>query len=302
MKPMFARVFRVGSYLFCLSMGIVIGRSDAQEGTKVPQPTGQNPAQKAELLKTFASEFIHITPGKGQFPETFTMGAPQANEQPAHEVRMQAEFSIAKYEVPQDLYTAVAGTNPSVWGGPRNSVEMVTWADAKQFCRRATALMRQAGLIAKDEQIRLPSEAEWEYCCRAGTNTTFSFGDSATIPSDAGKKASLLDPYGWHTGNAAGNDPPVGALKPNAWGLYDMHGYLWEYVDDAFHATYENAPGDGTAWDAAKPFQDRLIRGGSWRDRHERLTSTTRASLPDHVRSDAIGFRCVKAKLPTDPP
>ena len=106
----------------------------------------------------------------------------------------------------------------------------------------------------------------------------------------------LLDKYGWHTGNAAGNDPPVGALKPNAWGLYDMHGYLWEYVSDGWHPHYENAPKDGSSWEPNLRELPRIMRGGSWRDPYPLLRSAARWSVPDHARSDAIGFRCVLAK------
>lgn len=265
-----------------------------QEKNKpMPKPS------RAELLKTFSSEFVSITPGKGKFPESFKMGSATgpADEQPLHSVTFKYDFAIAKYEVPQNLYEGVMGKNPSVWGGPRNSVEMVSWQDAVRFCFEATKQMRQAGLIKENEEIRLPTEAEWEYCCRAGTKTAYSFGDMATAENDNQNKASLLDPYGWHTGNAAGNDPPVGALKPNAWGLYDMHGYLWEYTADAWHHNYKEAPADGSGWDTDKRYVQRVIRSGSWRERYELLRSSTRWAVPDHVRSDAIGFRCVKAQV-----
>ncbi len=252
----------------------------------------------AEILKTFRDEFVPITPGKGQFPKSFEMGADDSAkaERPRHRVEFDSDFQFAKYEVPQNLYETVMGKNPSVWGGPRNSVEMVTFRDAQAFCAKATKMLREADLIEKDEIVRLPSEAEWEYCCRAGTTTAYSFGDKARAEGDQGLKAALLDKYGWHTGNAAGNDPPVGALAPNAWGLYDMHGYLWEYVADGWHPDYEKAPTGGRSWDPDKRDVPRVIRGGSWRDPYSLLKSATRWSVPDHVRSDAVGFRCVLAK------
>jgi formylglycine-generating enzyme required for sulfatase activity len=174
---------------------------------------------------------------------------------------------------------------------------MFSWNDATAFCTKATAMMRQAKLIGDDELIRLPTEAEWEYCCRAGTTTAYSFGDEAQAPGDEGKKATLLDPYGWHTGNAAGNDPPVGALKPNAWGLYDMHGYLREFVADHWHPDYEGAPRTSAAWiDADETYSLRVVRGGSWRDWHGDLRSAARLPVPADACSDAIGLRCVKSK------
>ncbi len=252
-----------------------------------------------ELLKTFASEFVEITPGKGQFPKSFKMGSENGaeNEKPVREVTLKQDFAMAKYEVPQNLYQAVMGQNPSKWKGPRNSVELFDFNEATDFCKRITAQMRQAKLLGEDEVIRLPSEAEWEYCCRAGTTTRYSFGDEAQAEGDVAPKATKLNAYGWHTGNAAGNDPPVGALKPNAWGLYDFHGYLWEFVADDWHDTYQGAPSDGAAWqsDAREPVL-RVIRSGSWRERFEQLTSSARRAVPVGFKRDDLGLRCVRAK------
>ena len=269
----------------------------------IGQGKKKNPVPKAErikLLKVFNSEFVDITPGKGKFPKSFKMGSANGKpaEKPVREVKMSGAFSIAKYEVPQNLYTAVMGENPSRWKGPRNSAEMMSWTEAVIFCRNATKMMREAKIIKSDEEIRLPSEAEWEYCCRAGTTTAYSFGDKARKSTDAPLKATLLDPYAWHTGNAAGNDPAVGSLKPNPWGLYDMHGYLLEFVSDAWHASYKGAPKDASPWTSrAKRVTQRVIRSGSWRDRYDDLRSSSRMPILSHSKSDAVGFRCVKAKV-----
>lgn len=267
---------------------------------KIVKPTAK--PTKAELLKRFSDEFIEIAPGEKSrdgsitFPKSFRMGSDQADsERPIHEVTLKKRFSIAKYEVPQNLWEAVTGANPSKWKGPRNSVEMFSWQEARDFCNKLTELLRAEKLLGDDEVIRLPTEAEWEYCCRAGTTTVYSFGDKATKEGDAGNKASVLDEFGWHTGNAAGNDPPVGAKKPNAWGLYDVHGYLWEFVEDSWHDNYEGAPADGGAWSEATP-KKVVVRSGSWKDNHSKLTSSARRSVSVDVLDDAIGLRCVKAK------
>ena len=254
---------------------------------------------RADLLKTFASEFVAITPGKGKFPASFEMGSKDgpATEQPVHRVTLKQPFAIARYEVTQNLYAAVMGKNPSRWKGPRNSVEMFTWAEAVSFCELATKHLHEAKLIGDDEVIRLPTEAEWEYCCRAGTSTSYSFGDQARQDGDQDAKATLLDPYAWHTGNAAGNDPPVGALKPNAWGLYDFHGYLWEFVQDDWSGDYTGAPSDGSARASDKSATLRhVVRGGSWRERFNRLTSAARMPVTSDFKRDDVGFRCVRAK------
>ncbi len=186
---------------------------------------------KIDLLRTFRDEFVAITPGEGDFPAAFEMGTNHgpAAERPAHRVTFARPFSIARYEVPQNLWQAVMGENPSRWKGPRNSVEMLGYDDAQEFCRRATEAMSEAKLITPKHLIRLPSEAEWEYAARAGTRTLYSFGDDPAALGD----------YAWFTGNAAGNDPAVGAKRPNAWKLYDEHGYLWEWCADAWHDNYE---------------------------------------------------------------
>jgi formylglycine-generating enzyme required for sulfatase activity len=241
-----------------------------------------------ELLKTFRAEFIEITPGVGKYPKSFRMGRDggEKEELPAHSVTFDHGFSIAKYEVPQNLWTAVMGENPSRWKGARNSVEMLSFAEAQDFCRKATDLMRTAKLIAANETIRLPSEAEWEYAARAGTKSLYSFGDDRT---ELGK-------YGWSTENAAGNDPPVGAKQPNPWGLYDVHGYLWEWCLDPWHPDYRGAPVDGSTWEAGGDKSLGVARGGSWKNTGDKLTSSHRQSFPRDARDDALGLRCVLAR------
>lgn len=216
----------------------------------------QAPADAA-LLKTFRSEFVELTPGKAGFPDGF--------DRDGKRVKIARDFKIAKYEVPQNLWQAVTGANPSRWKGPRNSVEVLSFDDAAKFCAKATELLRGLTLIGAEELVRLPTEAEWEYAARAGTSTVYSFGDDAAALGD----------FGWFHGNAAGNDPPVGAKKPNAWGLYDVHGYLWEWC---------STEGDP---------QGAVLRGGSWKDGVEKLTSASRREAARDFKDDAVGLRCV---------
>lgn len=248
-----------------------------------------------KLLATFRSEFVLITPGEGKFPKSFRRGSEAAaSERPVKEVTIAKPFLMAKYEVPQNLYQFVLGINPSRWKGPRNAAEMMSFREAEEFCQHVTSDLRKAKLISEKQVVRLPTEAEWEYCCRAGTDTAYSFDDEARGPNDQENKASLLDPYAWHTGNAAGNDPPVGKLKPNAWGLYDMHGYLWEFCSDPWTADYSDAPVDGSSKPAAADESDpHAIRGGSWKDRYPALRSASRKEIGPDDRDDAVGFRCV---------
>jgi gluconolactonase len=217
---------------------------------------GAEPAAERELLKTFRDEFVVIIPGQGKFPAAATL-AP--------------ELSVARYEVPQNLWEAVMGSNPSKWKGKRNSVEMLSYAEAEEFCTRVTTKLKQAELIKSSEFVRLPTEAEWEYAAAAGTSTRYSFGDDV----------KQLDDYAWHTGNAQGNDPPVGAKKPNAWGLYDVHGYLWEWCSSP---------------------QGPVLRSGSWKDRAAELETKARRVVDSQLKDDAVGLRCVLVQGPSAPP
>ena len=244
--------------------------------------------EQLALLKTFREEFVAISPGKGDFPTSFTMGRAEggsAAERPTRQVKLMTPFHMAKYEVPQNLWEAVIGSNPSKWKGKRNSVEMLTFAEAGAFCQKTTELLRAAKLIEPGQVVRLPSEAEWEYCCRAGTKSVYSFGD----------EEKDLGPFGWFTGNAAGNDPPVGAKKPNAWGLYDMHGYLSEWCSDPWHADYKDAPSGVAPWTKGGDEGRHVVRSGSWKDKADRLTSTFRQGLKGDTLDDAVGLRCVLA-------
>ena len=206
---------------------------------------------------------------------------------------MSTSFRISKFETTQDLYAAITGRNPSRWTGPRNSVESMSFLDAEVFCNKLTIQLRTAGLIAANEIVRLPTEVEWEYCCRAGTSTLYSFGESPQTASDPEDATPVLNDYAWHTGNAAGNDPAVGVLKPNSWGLFDMHGYLWEFVSDEYTAAESAASESAASSRQSTGATVRIIRGGSWRDHATHLTSGARQPVPDHVTSDAIGFRCI---------
>jgi formylglycine-generating enzyme required for sulfatase activity len=265
-------------------LAVVLGVTAVLAGAEPGTPGGAD-----AILKRFVEEFASLTPGTGKFPASFRMGsaadAPAA-EKPAHTVTFAASFAVARYEVTQELYEAVLGRNPSKWKGPRNSVEMVSWDEATEFCRQATTELRRRKLLGENEVVRLPTEAEWEYACRAGTTTAYGFGDSADDLKD----------YAWFKGNSKGEDPPVGKKKPNAWDLYDMHGYVWEWCQDAWHDNYEGAPADGSAWEE-KDAREHVVRGGSWADEAPSARSAFRGHQPAGQRSDTIGFRCVRAAV-----
>jgi formylglycine-generating enzyme required for sulfatase activity len=200
-------------------------------------------------------------------PGTFRMGSPtnevgrSDNEGPQTAVTISRGFWMGKYEVTQGEYLAVIGSNPS-WFNTNNGysedlnrpVESVTWSDAMNYCATFTQRERAAGRIATNSVYRLPTEAEWEYGCRAWTSTLFSYGDDPAY-------TNLAD-YAWCLDNLGGTTHPVGQKLPNAWGLYDMHGNVWEFCKDSLGGNYPgNLPG-GIALDPEGPSGRPAVRGG----------------------------------------
>jgi len=211
----------------------------------------------------------------------FLMGSPDSDpdardsEKPQHQVKVNS-FAIGKYPVTQAQYEAVMGTNPSWFkNNPQNPVEKVRWNDAQAFCQKLSQITGKT--------YRLPTEAEWEYACRGGTTTRYYFGDDV----------SQLGDYAWHGGNSQNTTHPVGQKKPNAWGLHDMIGNVWEWCEDNLHDNYIGAPTDGSAW--IKNGNDyQILRGGSWGDVPLRCRSAVRVNgLRRDDRDDDLGFRVV---------
>lgn len=168
-------------------------------------------------------------------------------------VTLSRDFWLGRYEVTQGEYAEVTGKNPSHFpGDPNRPVEKVSYVDALAYCSALTRREREAGRLPADYNYRLPSEAEWEFACRAGTTNLFSFGDTV----------AEADQYAWTLENSEGTTHPVGLKRPNPWGLYDMHGNVWEWCSDWF-APY--APGhltDPTGPAAAAKYK--VFRGGGW--------------------------------------
>jgi formylglycine-generating enzyme required for sulfatase activity len=205
---------------------------------------------------------------------TFLMGSPENeknrydDEGPQHWVTV-PPFLMGKYPVTQAQWKAVMGCNPSGVKGRDLPVEQASWHDAVKFCDRLTALTQRS--------YRLPSEAEWEYACRAGTTTPYYFGETIS------KEQANFN---------GGAISPVGQYSPNAFGLYDMHGNVWEWCADDWHNNYLDAPTDGSAWNS-KFHGDKVLRGGSWNDDPWLCRSAYRPdNSPDYVYL-SFGFRVV---------
>ncbi|MCA2940980.1 MAG: formylglycine-generating enzyme family protein, partial [Microcystis sp. M113S1] len=221
-------------------------------------------------------EMVSLPAGK------FLMGSSDSDrEKPPHQVKVNS-FAIGKYPITQAQYQAVMGNNPSRFkNNPQNPVENVSWNDAQAFCQKLSQITGKT--------YRLPTEAEWEYACRAGTTTRYYFGDDD----------NQLGDYAWGSANSNNKTHPVGQKKPNAWGLHDMSGNVWEWCEDDWHNSYAGAPDDGTAWiDNDNRSQSlKCLRGGSWNYSPNYCRSATRNRFnPDYLD---FGFRvaCVSPGL-----
>ena len=190
-------------------------------------------------------------------------------------VTLSTSFYIGVYEVTQEEYERVMGTNPSNFKGARNPVELVSWADAVEFCQRLSALPKEK---AAGRVYRLLTEAEWEYACRAETTTDYSFGDNE----------SQLGEYAWFKENSGETTHPVGQKKPNAWGLYDMHGNVWEWCSD-WYGNY--ASGNFTNPLGPQEGSSRVNRGGGWRWEAAACKSGARGFTDPSNQRQNLGFR-----------
>jgi formylglycine-generating enzyme required for sulfatase activity len=221
-------------------------------------------------------EFILIPPGSFRMGGDKKLEQAEDHETPRHLVKISTAFLMGKYQVTQAQWSKIMNNNPSEFKDDIRPVERVSWNDVQAF-------IQKLNIKEKTNKYRLPTEAEWEYAARAGSENSYSFG------SDANK----LDRYGWYRRNSAGETHPVGQLRPNAWGLFDMHGNVHEWCQDWFDRRYysqspSNAP-LGPSSGLAK-----AMRGGDWgsEDWYCRCASRSLSS-PDR-RSNRLGFRLIR--------
>jgi formylglycine-generating enzyme required for sulfatase activity len=231
-------------------------------------------------------------------PGTFRMGSPTNevdrldDEGPQTAVTISRGFWMGKYDVTQGEYLAVMGRNPSYFTTNQGysldltrPVETVSWFGATNYCGTLTQRERAAGRIATNSVYRLPTEAEWEYACRGWTSTRFSYGDDPGYTN--------LTDYAWYSDNSGGMTHPVGHKLPNPWGLYDMHGNVWEWCQDWWS---DSLPG-GIAVDPQGPVtgSPRVIRGAYWDDFARDCRSAVRGGGDPGVSGSGLGFRVLLA-------
>ncbi len=260
--------------------------SDA--GQKAASATPKTPAT-ANSTATNASAMVQITGGR------FIMGEKSEVDAPPHEAVV-SSFWIDKQLVTQEQFQKIMGANPSRWKGEKNPVEQLRWSDAVKFCNKRSEFegfqpcydlkTLRCDFVANG--YRLPTEAEWEYACRAGTTSAYFFGDNP----------SKLGDYAWFDKNSGGHPRAVGQKQPNPWGLYDMTGNVWEWCNDFYKVDYyqesprENPKGPNEG-------QNKVLRGGAWRFSAENCRSGYRYNESPGYSDvcfgyDIYGFRCVR--------
>lgn len=246
------------------------------------RPTGSPDAGK-KITNSLGMEFVYIQPG------TFTMGSPpdeagRDNDETQHQVTLTRGFYLQTTEVTQGQWQAVMGSNPSYFKNCGNDcpVEQVSWNDAQEFIRRLNQREGGAG-------YRLPTEAEWEYAARAGTTTPFHAG--TCLFTDKANYDGNYPLSGCAKGECRKNTVRVGSFAPNAWGLYDMHGNVWEWCQD----WYGNYPSESVT-DPTGPSggSDRVYRGGSWYNHARLCRSAVRYGISPRFWNPDLGLRLLR--------
>jgi sulfatase modifying factor 1 len=269
--------------LICLAAGCTVERQT---------PSGEaEEAGKPEVVETKTGLTMVLVPA-GEFQMGDDEG--EFDEQPAHRVKL-SPFYIDTHEVTQRSFESLMGRNPAKSVGPDKPVERVSWLAAIQYCNMRSAKeglkpcydLKTQQCDFEADGYRLPTEAEWEYACRAGTTTDWSFGDAS----------AELDEYGWYKGNSEKTTHPVGQKGPNAWGLYDMHGNVAEWCNDWYAEEYDAAVERDPRGPASG--DERVLRGGSWTSDADLCRSAARYSEPPGFADvcfgyEAYGFRCVR--------
>jgi formylglycine-generating enzyme required for sulfatase activity len=228
-----------------------------------------------DLGRNVKMNLVEIPAGK------FVMGCPKNEKDrlPAdfdeHEVTITKSFYLGVYPVTQEQYAAIMGANPSKFKGATHPVEQVSWTEAQAFCKKASGRTRR--------KFRLPTEAEWEYACRAGTQTAYSFGDDWRGLGD----------HAWYGDNSGQTTHPVGEKKPNEFGLYDMHGNVWQWCSDWNSKSHDGKAEKDPRGPKSGKSENRVARGGSWLGDVRMCRSAFRTSSAPDMRLSYFGFRVV---------
>jgi len=279
-------VTSAGFETYSKSFTVKRGQEDVLRVSLVPKP--KPPPAQLTVDVSGLDKQVTIDLGSGVTMElvlipagSFMMGSPdfepdaRDDEKPLHKVTITKPFYLGRYEVTQEQWQAVVGTNPSMFPGPKNPVDSVNWGDCQAFITKLNER-----LVNNGARFTLPTEAQWEYACRAGTTTRYSFGNDK----------AMLDGYAWIARNSHGRTHPVGQKESNAWGLYDIHGNVWEWCADWYRKDYyRQCLGNDPTGPLSGPWH--VMRGGSRNNLPSYVGSAYRAGYPPANRHGDHGFR-----------
>ncbi|MBI4025238.1 MAG: formylglycine-generating enzyme family protein [Verrucomicrobia bacterium] len=254
---------RIGCLLFLMVQLAAFSETQAQTKEATLQDAiGTVKQLSVDLGGGVKMEFVEIRPG------AFQMGSAQGGDETAHKVTLTKPYYLGKYEMTQEQWQAVMGNNPSNFKDPKKPVDSVSWDDCQNFLAKLNEKIAT-------QKFSLPTEAQWKYASRAGGTGEYGFGNDETD----------LGAYAWYSNNANSTTHPVGEKKPNAWGLYDMHGNVWEWCAD-WHANYQgNAETDPVG---AASGSGRVLRGGSWSS----PAALCRCALRTYIRPASRSYLC----------
>jgi len=282
-------IVRAGLVLFC-AFALLPGceRNTANDTAHAPAALSKETASAIQA-GTNATAMVQIPGGK------FIMGDKDEVDATPHEVVV-SSFLMDKHLVTQEQFQRIMGTNPSRWKGRNNPVEQLRWSDAVRFCNKRSELeglqpcydLKTLQCNFEANGFRLPTEAEWECACRAGTTTAYFFGDTP----------AKLGDYAWFEKNSGGHPRPAGQKQPNPWGLFDMVGNVWEWCNDFYKVDYyQESPRENPR--GPNEGQNKVLRGGAWRFSAENCRSGYRYNESPGYSDvcfgyDIYGFRCVR--------
>jgi formylglycine-generating enzyme required for sulfatase activity len=245
-------------------------------------------AAKAREPGALLNQMVRVAPGESPFKPTFTLGSGDDDDQaypdekPPKDIAMTRAYAVGRFAVTQEeylIFSAATGRKPLQYkDNDRWPAIEVSWRDAMTYCRWLEAVTGDA--------YRLPSEAEWEYACRAGTTTRYSWGDEFDVQKANSNRTQPNGPQN------------VDSYEPNDWGLWQMHGNVFEWCGDPWHATHDDRPAGQGIWDVGGDFSRRVVRGGSWRNTPQVLRSAYRSWLAAGLRLISIGFRLARTLNP----